>query len=350
MLYLHLQPIGANRVPRDVLDQLRDEFNQTAQRNMLMTLRLLKLLDHFAQNGIEAIPYKGPVLTSQAYGNVALRKIMDLDLFIRQENVPRAAELLVHQGFRAAGLTSAQMALHLKFHSELIFHHPQTGELVELHWKLTDEYFCFSPDAEKLWQRAEDQPFAGRTIRVFSAADQLLFLCVHGTQHCWNRLEWICGVSELNRSSPDIDFEAISAEARRLGSGRMFNLGLALAHDLLGRGLRDGILERIRRDVVIPRLVRQISRRLFDDGGAEISPLASYWFHMQARELPRHKIEYPLRLAVTPTLGDWEWVRLPPGLSPLYYPLRPLRLAAGGLRALGARLIPENFLGQGQGV
>ncbi len=41
----------------------------------------------------------------------------------------------------------------------------------------------------------------------------------------------------------------------------------------------------------------------------------------------RDRVHFILRLTFTPSLGDWELVRLPAVLSFLYYLIRPVRLA-----------------------
>jgi len=63
---------------------------------------------------------------------------------------------------------------------------------------------------------------------------------------------------------------------------------------------------------------------------AELSP-----FHLRAQERWRDRLRYCARVALTPTPGDWAWLRLPDALYPLYYVLRPIRLAV----KYGARLI-----------
>jgi hypothetical protein len=37
-------------------------------------------------------------------------------------------------------------------------------------------------------------------------------------------------------------------------------------------------------------------------------------------------------MATTPSYGDWQWIRLPDWLSPLYYLVRPIRLALRAIR------------------
>src|SRR2546426_126910 len=62
-------------------------------------------------------------------------------------------------------------------------------------------------------------------------------------------------------------------------------------------------------------------------------------FHLRTRERWRDRLRYCARVALTPTAGDWAWLRLPDALYPFYYVARPIRLIAKyGPR--GSRYIP----------
>jgi hypothetical protein len=62
---------------------------------------------------------------------------------------------------------------------------------------------------------------------------------------------------------------------------------------------------------------------------AESSPgrLETLHFYLRARERLRDGARYGLSLALAPTVADWTTWPLAPPLTPLYYLLRPLRLA-----------------------
>ena len=52
------------------------------KQNMLMTSELIKVLKILEENNIEAISFKGPVLSQLAYGDVVSRQYCDLDILI----------------------------------------------------------------------------------------------------------------------------------------------------------------------------------------------------------------------------------------------------------------------------
>ena len=79
LIYWHLRATWPEAVPAVSLDDLRDHFHANAQYNLLLTGALLKLLRLFEAHNIPAMPFKGPVLTAMAYGNITLRQFSDMD-------------------------------------------------------------------------------------------------------------------------------------------------------------------------------------------------------------------------------------------------------------------------------
>jgi hypothetical protein len=74
-----LESCSGKDVPKDILGRFRDHFRKIALWNLASTRELLGLLDLFTRKGIQAIPYKGPVLSAMLYGDVCNRQYSDLD-------------------------------------------------------------------------------------------------------------------------------------------------------------------------------------------------------------------------------------------------------------------------------
>jgi hypothetical protein len=143
------------------------------------------------------VPYKGPVLATSVYGNLALRQFVDLDLMIHRHDVLEAKEVLASLGYRPQyQLTRAQEAALLASQCEYAFTHEDGESTVELRWEIT-EHFSFPLDTERLWERLEQVPLGGDNVPTLSPEDTLLILCAHGAKHLWERLGWICDVAEL---------------------------------------------------------------------------------------------------------------------------------------------------------
>ena len=87
LLYWHLNEVCAASVPERQLQLLRVAFQRVSALNIFLTHELRRLLSLFAENNITAVPYKGPALALQLYGNVALRQFSDLDIMVHPRDV-----------------------------------------------------------------------------------------------------------------------------------------------------------------------------------------------------------------------------------------------------------------------
>jgi hypothetical protein len=280
-------------------------------------------------------------LAACAYGNLALRQFNDLDILLCKQDVPKAKELLIAEGYHLPfRLNAAQEGAYLQSLGQLPFVR-EDGSFVELHSGLTPRDFSFRLHAESLSERLVPVFVGGKQVLTLSPEDLLLILCVHGAKHVWACLGWICDVAELIYSHHAMDWARVLDQARMLRSERMLFLGLFLASVLLGATLPAPILQRALADPWIKPLAAQVCEQLFRRDGhlCEADGLGQALFHVRVRESWLDGVRYCLSLAVAPTLADWTLLRLPRCLSAAYYLLRAIRLAAkytlSGRRGLG---------------
>lgn len=341
LLYRSLNASYKDVVPKDIMGLLRAHFHANSQRNLLLAGSLLEILDALEQRQIPAIPYKGPVLATVAYGNLALREFGDLDVLVRKDDAMKAREVLSALGYNPPyRMTRAQEAASLKYDRQYTLMRDD-GCVVELHWTVTPRAIYFLLDPEYLWKRAERVALGGRTVASFSPEDLLLILCVHGSAHLWERVGWICDIAELVRVLRNVDWERLLERASALNSKRMLLLGLVLASDLLAADLPERVLREARANAEVKALAAEVHRRLFseDPGARELfEGSARWWFHFRMIERLQDKLRYCIHRATTPTLSDWELVQMPIVLFPCYPLLRPMRLGGKFGRRLAERL------------
>jgi len=331
LLYWHLHRVCPHTVPAAVLDDLRSRFQQNARRNLTLTAELRAVLELLANHRIAAIPYKGPMLASFVYGNLALRQFTDLDILVHKSDVLRAKDLLISRGYQPTlQLTRTQETAYLESNHEYVLWH-ERDVLLEVHWAFGPRFYSFAFDPEGVWARAERTSLAGAMVPTLSPEDLLLILCMHHSKDAWVRLEWICGVAELIRRHDRMKWRWVIGQADTLGMRRMLFLGLYLASDVLGAALPEHVLHTVQADRSVRGLARQVRRRLFverrEEQGVFQLSAAQIAFHLGVRERARDKLRYSLRLLLSPGVGDQTFLALPPAVSFLYYPLRPLRLA-----------------------
>ncbi|MGH9640634.1 MAG: nucleotidyltransferase family protein, partial [Bryobacteraceae bacterium] len=99
LLLRSISSVAPDHVPPEQLARLKNQVRAAAVRSLILAAELIRVLAGLAAVGIEAIPYKGPVLGAQAYGDLALREFEDIDLVLRQRDVAGADGVLVRLGF-----------------------------------------------------------------------------------------------------------------------------------------------------------------------------------------------------------------------------------------------------------
>ncbi len=327
LLFWQLNATASDLVPPDQLRRLKDEFRLHTARNLYLTGELERVVTLFESEGVPVIPYNGPALAAFAYGNLALRRYVDLDVLVRKEDLPRAKELLVRRGFRPRlRLTPAQERVLLRSQHNLPFTREDGLLLVELHWEFAQRRFASAASEESTWARLVDVKLGGREVKSLSAEDLLLSLCVHGTKHLWERLAWVCDVAALLSSHPRLDWHFVNKQALETDTERMLLLGLGLARELLDAPLPPEVRARVAAEPFVERLTGEVVARLFD--GTVHRPaglLEQIGFNLRARRGLAGRLRY-FSFIFTPTDGDLAALALPSNLSFVYYLLRPFRL------------------------
>lgn len=296
-------------------------------RSLLLSAELIKILDVFQSQGILAIPYKGPVLAAQAYGDATRREFEDLDIILRQRDVPKAHQRMLGLGYHAKfPQLFSSAAGSPPIPGEYNYRDATGRVVVELHTEATLRHFPIAPDPGEFEARMAPVLVCGHEVKTLSPEDALVALAIHGSKDFWERILWIADISELVQSHGALDGDAVWQRAESLRAQRMVCLGLGLAAGLLDAPLPAEIASRVARDTVAASAASEVRRRLLS---REVPALSPAWrFGFRRRMVPGFSSgwRYALRLTLAPAEEDWEIMRLPTALAPVYAALRPLRL------------------------
>ena len=322
-----ISAVAADIAPPGQIERLTKAARANALRCLTLTAELIRITDLLKAAGVQAMPYKGPVLAAQAYGDVALREFEDLDIILRQRDMAKVDEIAKSVGYRPnhrwvfnSGAASSVVPGEYDYRDEA------RGMVVEFHTEFTLRHFPVIPDLDELSRRLVPVMLSGHEIRTFAPEDMLVLLCIHGAKDFWERISWIADISEFVRAHPQLDWDAVFRRAEGLRAGRMLRVGLALAVKLLSapfpeevsaRALHDPVAETIASEIARGHLIRESVER----GAAER-------FHFRRRMVAGTLAgwRYSLRLATQPADEDSAAMRLPRPLAPLYTLLRPFRL------------------------
>jgi hypothetical protein len=328
--YLAVRPDG---VPPHVLAALRARFDRNALRNVFRTRYLADLLQRLAHEGVRAMPIKGPVLAIAAYGDLALREFGDLDIVVHPREFDRARSLLGAWGYvPEAQLTSAgERALRASDHHLPLL--SGDGQVkVELHWTLGRGRL--GRDDAWVWSNVRPVSILGMALPALSESALLVYLCAHGAAHGWRNLGWIRDVAGLLRSTPEGKLRDAPALAAAASARRRLELGVTLAHELLGAPIPAYGEEPNDRTMPDYRAVRRMLTEVRAALPVEDDPtvLESLSFQCRTRDTVRDRIAYCAEVLAAPHVADVERISLPHPLRWAYYIVRPARLVAKRLR------------------
>jgi len=136
-----------------------------------------------------------------AYGSIDLRQFVDLDILVRQTDLPRIAEIftagrILSPHTRREGLATGYFQEYEDASSV-----PRGGR----NRRSLENYnalFPLRPDEEFFWRRARVVELEFGSVTAIAPEDLLLFICVHAAKHGWVQLGSICDVAETIRAGP----------------------------------------------------------------------------------------------------------------------------------------------------
>lgn len=245
--------------PAQDLETFQPIRYQLAIQNSYLTQVLLSVLKHFEANGLDVIPFKGPILALNIYGDLSRRHFCDLDILVDSSDFELAKDRLLKQGYQIN--IDAPGAAHLI--------HPKTQVNIDLHHRISESYFPFILDFKALCDRSTIQTYANQSIRILAPEDALIILCIQlakDAHHQQKFLKKACDVAVLvNRIS--IDWERAIADAESMHGKRLVLFGLHLAQQLLNIHLPDWIQQQIEKDWVLGVYGQSVCQRLFTEEG-----------------------------------------------------------------------------------
>jgi len=340
LLFRSLNSLPSSMIPGPRLRDIGRHFVSNAVRSRKLISEMFHILDLFAGRGIVGLPYKGPVLSASAYGDPTLRISGDLDILVRQEDVPKAMDLLLSDGFCLHDQAIGRKRFDPRGDYHLELTHPGDRAPVELHWKFSDD-LDFPMDPAQWFEALDCQQVAGRRVGVLRPEQTLIGLFLHGTKDLWNRLILVADISKFVRYRPDLDWQRLLGLATTPDALRMLSVALLLARDLMEVDLPKSVCRVIDADRVVRTFSERISGRLIHGRTSAVRPAQRIPFALAVRRQPRARARYfanYLRILLTPDELDLALVGLGRNLSFLYYLVRPFRRSFAYLSLFLAKL------------
>jgi aryl carrier-like protein len=210
-----------------LLPRLKGLKKHAWSRNNLLFRTASEAIRALQQAGIDVMLIKGTALIIAYYHDYSLRPMNDADLLVPHRQAREACQILARFGWTnefsdPENPQLIEQALQYR-HAAHLF--DSRGRDLDLHWNLLT---CrLGPDVdEDFWADSGESVLGGQKVRILNPADQLLHICVHGTDS--SPIRWIPDALAVLRSTPDLDWDRLLAQAHKKTLTLM--IGRALEH------------------------------------------------------------------------------------------------------------------------
>ena len=154
-----------------------------------------------------------------------------------------------------------------------------------------------------------------KEVLSLSNENMLLILSIHGSQHLWERLSWICDISELIHTH-ELNWEYVLDKSEELGIKRLLLVNLFLAYDLFGVDYPNNIIKLLNSEI-IKDLAFKVKKRIFAPNLDSMFKMLD--IRINIREKRTHKIKDFFKIMFLPTNEDWSNSLIKPLFPPLSY-------------------------------
>nr|WP_228711713.1 nucleotidyltransferase family protein [Arcobacter arenosus] len=186
-----------DQIPIQVLAKLKSINLDIAKQNMLMTSELIKVMKLLEENYINAIAFKGPILSQMAYGDITLRQYVDLDILIDEKDLENSISLLNKNNYITdLSMDMLKNKICFKTLKDITMIGKFNGVNIEIHWKLFEDKY--NNEKNNILHKKTFINF--KEILTLSNELNIVYLCLHGSKHMWERIEWIIDIDKICKS------------------------------------------------------------------------------------------------------------------------------------------------------
>ena len=217
-------------IPAPIAAAFKGAYMQTLINNRRMQAVFQEVVGALGAADIPVMALKGLALARRYYPDVALRPMTDMDMLVRQEDVPRAIAALRRLGFRAADGMGSPSGFY-SFTSAVVAYARPRSLSIEMHWELFGRtVYRQSLPAAQVWDRALEITIFDQSVRYLRPRDELWYLCIHAAvEHRLERLIWLVDIAELVDALPaDWDWQRFTQET--VAAGVALPVAAALAY------------------------------------------------------------------------------------------------------------------------
>ncbi len=330
-------------LPDESAAWLKQRRTENVFANMSLASSTIRIFREFEKQGVRVLFIKGLSLDEWLYGKPGLRAGGDIDLYISPSTIPQAFACMQALGYELEWLPerlkpgSRLATQHRRTIKDHLFTRRGSPVVVELHWRLSRLQSAFPLDFDDAWRHRCEFQLAGESISTLPADIHANYLCYHGAKHYFSRLFWLYDIAKLMQHE-DTDWDGILARAHRLKSGSSLGLALVMASRLFHVSM-PGLMSHQER---LLQTGEQLCSELTGLVLADTPTLSRPHNEAVSFSYARRKVSWNSRIhpskyhylsqwayeLFAPTYDEWNSLKLPDTLTPLYRLWRPIRLGS----------------------
>jgi hypothetical protein len=226
-----------NHVPQGVHDEMTPDATAIVASNLRLAAECQRLKTAFGDHGIAVMFVKGLTLGTLAYGTIATKAGVDIDLLVDPQQLGDAAALLQGDGYRLAEpaepVTPPRLAKWHRIRKESTWIQAHKCFQVDLHTCLADNPALIPAiGLNSPTQMVEISP--GISLSTLADDELFAYLAVHGASSAWFRLKWITDFAALMAGKSPAELDRLYERSQQLGAGRAPAQAMLLADMLYG--------------------------------------------------------------------------------------------------------------------
>lgn len=315
-------------VPEEIKESLKNRYRQISFNNMAMSAELIRIMKLLSEHGIPALAFKGPVLSQMIYGDITQRQYGDLDILIHPNDLYKGVDILEKHGYSSAyPLNERQFKSYCDIAHDYALINKKNGVLVELHWRLLSSEFMANLDTIDFFTDTTTITIQGKKLKTLQLEELIIYLCIHGAKHQWERLEWLVDIAYLIKTQ-SIDWERLIKLTYQINSEKMVMSAFNLCKNFFKTDFTPEIEDHLQEPAI-----QKISKNLeihfiqhFSDSlTTSVKTKTISLIQFQLLDGTKNKLLF-LTSLFKPTQLDYLSYHLPNKLTFLYYFIRPLNI------------------------
>ncbi|WP_295655581.1 nucleotidyltransferase family protein [uncultured Mucilaginibacter sp.] len=172
-------------LPPDIKVLIYHQQTEITKLNWKQAIETERLILLLAQNGIEAVPYKGAAFSKQFFGDLISRESSDIDLVIKSQDLEKAIAIFKNDGYlpeidHVYKYLGEAYCSYYKDYNLNKFKNGIREFHVELHWAIGENYLNINKNVNAFINRCNSQiALVKYPVKALSQPDHFSAILVH---------------------------------------------------------------------------------------------------------------------------------------------------------------------------